>query len=270
MEARAPELSEDAAKLDEAKKQLHALGFDQAAIERATNGLKPRLTHKTQIRKIVARLGLDPDGDIAKQWTSLCDSFGKAHQRSFHHSLKVDEEFRSQYQQPFDTVLRAVAVALEGRYATLMRRVEEIAAISNRAQAAKAFASEIPGALPLQWHFFRRLTTGDWLPHLAREKLLGEPLSGPEEAGASGMRYRQWPAGNYLQRMVEASDAATRKAAVEALRNVAASKHPDIQHDGIEILAALPPDEAAPLTDMAVAWLGHEPRFAFLQAPESW
>jgi len=100
MEARAPELSEDAAKLDEAKKQLHALGFDQAAIERATNGLKPRLTHKTQIRKIVARLGLDPDGDIAKQWTSLCDSFGKAHQRSFHHSLKVDEEFRSQYQQP--------------------------------------------------------------------------------------------------------------------------------------------------------------------------
>jgi hypothetical protein len=268
MEARAPEPPEDAAKLDEARKQLSALGFDQGAIQRATNGLKPRLTHKTQIRKIVARLGLDPDGDVAKQWTSLCDSFGKAHQRSFHRSLKVDEEFRSQYQQPFDTVIRAVAVALEGRYAALMRRVEEIATMSNRAQAAKEFASEIPGALPLQWHFFRRLTTGEWLPHLAKEELLGEPLPGPEEAGTSGTRYGQWPAGNYLQRMAEASDAATRKAVVEALRNVAASEHPDIHHDGVEVLAALPPDESAPLADMAIAWLGREARFGFLQAPE--
>src|SRR5260221_9719080 len=244
------------------------MGFDEPAIQRAINGLRPRLTHKTQIRKIVARLGLDPDGDVATRWTLLCDTFGKAHQRSFHHSLKVDDEFRSQYQQPFDAVIRAVAVALEGRYAALMRRVEELAAMPNRARAAKAFASEIPGALPLQWHFFRRLTTGDWLPHLAKEGLLGEPLSGQEEAGRAGMRYPQWPVGNYLQRMAEAPDTATRRGVVETLRKVAASKHPDIQYDGIEIIAALPPDESAPLADMAVAWLDRTPHFEALQAPE--
>jgi len=215
MEAKAPN-EPDTGKLDEALKQLSALDFDESAIQRAINALKPRQTHKTQIRKIVARLGLDPEGDVAKRWVALCGSFGKVHERSFHQSLKVDEEFRSQYQQPFDTVIRAIAVALEGRYAALMRRVEELAAMPNRAQAAKAFASEIPGALPLQWHFFKRLMTGDWLPYLAKEELLGEPLSGPEEAGASGMRYRQWPAGNYLQRMAESPDAATRKGVVEA------------------------------------------------------
>ena len=266
MEAKAAE--PDLGKLDEALEQLRPLGFDEPTLQRAVNALKPRQTHKTQICKIVARLGLDPDGDVAKKWIALCGSFGKAHERSFHLSLKVDEEFRSQYQQPFDTVIRAVAVALEGRYAALMRRVEELAAATNRAQAIKAFAGEIPGALPLQWHFFKNLTSGDWLPHLAKEELLGEPLSGAGEPGTNGMRYREWPAGNYLQRMAESPDEASRRSVVEALRNVASSEHPDIHHDGIEILAALPPDESAPLAKLAVAWLGRDHRFALLQAPE--
>ena len=156
MEAKAPEQPESADKLEEARKALEMLGyFDEDAIRRATDGLKPRFSHRRQIRKIVTRLGLDPEGDIAKRWISLSDSFGRAHERSFHRSLEVDDEFRSRYQEPFDTVIRAVAVALEGRYVALMRRVEEIIAMPNRSEAVAAFASEIPGALPLQWHFFR-------------------------------------------------------------------------------------------------------------------
>lgn len=267
MEAKASELPEDAARLDEAQKQLRALGYDAETVQQASKYLKPRFTHKDQIRKIVARLGLDPDGDIATKWASLSDSVGKAHERAFHRSLAVDDEFRARYQQPFDTVIRAVAVALEGRYATLMRRVEEIAAMPNWAAAAAAFATEIPEAMPLQWHFFKTLTTGDWLPHLAKQKLLGEPSMEPEEV-SNGFRNRQWPAGNYLQRLAESPDPSTRKRVAETLRAVAASKHPDIHQDGLEILVALPPDESAPLADIAVAWLGRESRFGFLQAPE--
>jgi hypothetical protein len=179
----------------------------------------------------------------------------------------VDDEFRTRYQRPFDTVIRAVAKALEGRYATLMGRVEEIAAMPDRAAAAAAFAREIPEAMPLQWHFFKTLTTGDWLPHLATQQLLGEPMIEPEEA-SNGFRNRQWPVGNYLRRLAESPDPATRKRVAETLRAVATSRHPDIHQDGIEILAALPPEESAPLVDMAVAWLGRESRFGFMQAPE--
>ena len=132
MEGKVPDKPENASQLDEARKALKALGcFDKDAIRRATESLKPRFGHKTQIRKIVARLGLDPEGDIGKRWISLNDNFGKAHERSFHRSLEVDDEFRSRYQEPFDTVIRAVAVALEGRYVPLMRRVEAIIAIPN-------------------------------------------------------------------------------------------------------------------------------------------
>jgi hypothetical protein len=268
MDARATEDQGDTEKVEQAQRALDALGFDEATISRASAALKPRFSHKNQIRKIVERLGLAPDGDVANCWTSLCDSFGKAHQRSFHHSLKVDDEFRTQYQQPFDTVIRAVAVALQSRYVSLMHRVEQLAAMPNRAQAVVLFANEIPGALPLQWHFFQRLQTGDWLPHLARERLLGEPLAASHEGASDGMRFRQWPAGNYLLRMAESPDAATRKGVVDALKNVESSKHPDIHRDGMEILAALPSEESAQLSELAVGWLGREDRLSFLQAPE--
>jgi hypothetical protein len=268
MEAKASDDTDSEEKISQAKQNLIALGFDEPSIQRAGNALKPRFSHKNQIRKIVTRLGLAPDGDVAIRWTSLCDSFGKAHQRSFHHSLEVDEEFRTHYQQPFETVIRAVAIALQGRYVALMRRVEELTAMQNRAHAVALFASEIPGALPLQWHFFQRLQTGDWLPHLARERLLGEPLAGSHEGAGEGMRFRQWPAGNYLLRMAESPDATTRNGVVQALRAVASSSHPDIHHDGLEILAALPPADSAQLSDLAAGWLRREDRFSFLQAPE--
>jgi len=101
MDAKATEDREGTEKIEKAKLALAALDFDEAAINRAGGALKPRFSHKNQIRKIVERLGLAPDGDVANGWTSLCESFGKAHQRSFHHSLKVDDEFRAKYQPAF-------------------------------------------------------------------------------------------------------------------------------------------------------------------------
>ncbi len=56
---------------------------------------------------------------------------------------------------------------------------------------------------------------------------------------------------------------------VETLCEVATSKHPDIHADGIEIIAALSPEESALLTDMAVGWLTPEERYGLLQAPET-
>jgi hypothetical protein len=181
----------------------------------------------------------------------------------------VDDDFRVQYLQPFDTVIRAVAIALQGRYVPLMRRVEELAAADNRAEAAASFAREIPGAPPLQRHFFQSLTTGDWLPHLAKQGLLAEPLPALTLGETSeGPRYRPWPAGDYLRRMAGSSDAQSRSGAIAALRNVADSKHPDVQHVGMEILAALPADESALLTDVAVSWLSQDTSFAVLQPAE--
>jgi hypothetical protein len=185
MEARAPETAEDAEKIAEARKQLRVLGFEDQVIDRAARELKPRLNHMQQIRQIVSRLGLAPDGDIANLWTSLTENFGGAHQRSFHRSLQVDDDFREKYQLPFGTVIRAVAVALQGRYVALMRRAEELAAMADRKHAAKLFASEIPGALPLQRHFFDKLQTADWLPHLANRACLASRWRGPKRARAA-------------------------------------------------------------------------------------
>jgi hypothetical protein len=62
-------------------------------------------------------------------------------------------------------------------------------------------------------------------------------MAGQEEDSGSGFRHRQWPAGNYLQRMAASADAQKRKLIAEALRAVAESEHPDICRDGTEVLA---------------------------------
>ena len=46
-------------------KALKELGYDDNAVTRALDALAPRTNHKDQIRRILTRLGFEPDGDIA-------------------------------------------------------------------------------------------------------------------------------------------------------------------------------------------------------------
>jgi hypothetical protein len=251
-----------------ARKFLAELQFDQPAIDRAIESLKPRITHKAQVLKIVTRLGFDPQSDTANSWAKLTDTNEIVHDRSFHQSLKVDDEFRANFQKPFDAVIRDVAIALRKRYAALVRHVDELASSTKYARALKSFKAEIPGAMQLQWRFYSRLTTGAWIPHLLKAGLLGEPVEHRPESVGEGWHYRDWAAGSYLRKMAESTDAGTRQSVVAALRSVAASDHPDIRQTGIAILAALPAVESAPLAELAVAWINRGGGAWYLLEPD--
>jgi hypothetical protein len=82
MEAKTPDEVLDPAKRRQAEEKLRELNFSEDDIRAAVKALTPRVSHKAQIRKIVVRLGLAVDGDIAKSWLSVCDVVGKAHQRN--------------------------------------------------------------------------------------------------------------------------------------------------------------------------------------------
>jgi hypothetical protein len=262
------ETAEPPPRLQQAHEALLHLGYEERATLRALRELTPQTTHEAQIRKIIARLGLDPQGATAKAWVNLCGTYGRAHERSFHRSLSVDDEFRSKFQRPFDSVIRAIAVALRTRYSALLQRVEELASMSDIAQAVSLYEKEIPGALPLQWHFFRCLKTADWLPHLINRNLVGECLSGAGPRTDGEIRLGQWPAGDYLLRMAQSSDSVTRQYVVTIIRQCASSSSPDIRRSGFEILAALPATESAPLANIAAGWLDAEDHAMLLTAPE--
>jgi hypothetical protein len=255
-------------RIEEAKAQLKLLGFSGDAVQRVANQLRPRLSHKEEIEKIVTRLGLAPNGDIAQAWKSISQAHSQAHGgRALHQSFVVDDAFRADWQAPFDTAIRGLMIALQGKYAAFMQRVDQLVAMPDRAAAVTSFSKEIPGALPLLWHFFNRLETPDWLPHLAKRNLLAAPLSQADEPGDDGSFLRQWPAGRYLLRMAKSPDASARALIAAILRGLAASTHPDVQQMGIEILAALPPADAAPLVDLAEQWLTPAARFIMAQGP---
>jgi hypothetical protein len=235
-----------------ARRVLKKMGFDDGAVQRAGDGLKPKFSHKTQIERITGRLGLAADSDVTKLWIELNDTYGRVHERSFHQRLDVDDTFRAQYAHRFDTVIRTLALQLQDRYAALMQRAKEIAGMPP-AEGIKLFVSEIPGAIQLRLYFYENLASDEWLPFLEAEGLLQEPL--PDEQISSALRLWAWPVGRYLVRMAASDNATTREIVNRALRALKASMHPDVQRLGLEIIAALPADEAATLADLVSGWL---------------
>jgi hypothetical protein len=67
--------------------------------------------------------------------------------------------------------------------------------------------------------------------------------------------------------MAKSSNDATRKTVIQALRAIQFSSHPDVQHFGMDVIEALPADEAVELCDIAVNWLTPE-RSQFTMTPQ--
>jgi hypothetical protein len=259
-EAEQKDDSEQAVKVGEA---LRPLGYSQEAIESAIKSLPPKTSHAEQIRKIAEHLGLAADSDIANAWVTLSRTADQAHKRDFHHSLRVDEDFRKEFLEPFELVVRGVMVTLEPRFSAMTKRAEALALMAPVSRAVKLFEKEIPGSLPLQWHFYQVLNSPLWLPFLIERNL----TSAPVHKIALGMKFRQWPVGIYLLRMAKLHDGATPALVAKALRTVAHSKHSDVLQRGFDIVAGLPTAEAASVADIVVGWLSPDIRNAFLDAP---
>lgn len=250
-----PAPSEDELKRQtEAAEALRKIGYDEDAIKRAVPRLQAPDSHKGAIRKIVVWLGLAEDGDIAKKWLAVSRADSKAHERKFTRQLRVDEEYRERWAQPFDTVIRAVAAALQTKFAALIVRTGNLARMTDPAAALAAFERQNIGAMTVQWHFYRNIEGPAWLPELINRNLVAEPLPrAPDDEGR--LSYRDWPVSQYLLKVAKGDDAKARESLAGVLRSLAGSKHPDVRRDGLEILANLTPDESAALADVAVGWL---------------
>ncbi|MEF2074792.1 hypothetical protein [Consotaella aegiceratis] len=253
-------------RLEQATAALRELGYSQQAADRAVKELTPRLSHREQIERICASLGLAPDGDVARSWKFVKDVNKKVHYgRALHQSLEVDDQFRSEWQAPFDTAVRGLMVALQGKYTAYIGRLDEILAMPDRKAAVEALSREIPGALPLLSYFFDRLGTPDWLDPLAAKKLLAASWAGLDDID-DGLRLQHWPAGRYLVRMAGSSDSTVRAKVADALHFVGRSEDPDVHWLGAEAIAALPADEAEPLIDILDRWLSRDTRLPYSSA----
>lgn len=251
---RRPEMTrpaDETEKLAQAAALLRGLGFDDAAVASAGNALAPRDNHKAQIGAILKWLGYTGSDPVNAAWGRLRKVMKAVHERSFHDLLLVDDDFRREFQEPFETMVHFVAKGMQRRYSALLLRVEEITAISDREAAVSAFIKEVPGAPPLQWHFFSRLETEDWLPVLAKYGLLKPPF--PHTIAA--FPFGSWPAGSYLLKTVCSSDSHVRDLIVDALTVAANSARADVRPMIITILCQLSPGEAIKFSGNVVEWL---------------
>jgi hypothetical protein len=267
MEAKAAESLQDIEKLGSALKALKVAGYGDDALQRARKALTPQHNHANEIRLIGGRLGLSAESDIVQAWISLTRTVGRAHERHFHRSMAIDDTFRNDFQQPFELVLVGLLSALQKRYAALMARVETIASMPDRAAAIYLFETEIPGAMPLQWHFYQTIKSSDWLPHLIRRELVREPAIDDDEFDVK--EYGHWPIGHYLLNVAKSGDDGPVLHLVEAVRAVALSRHPAVRRYGLEIIAVLPPDVCNDLVEVVIGWLEPEAPNFYYTAPQA-
>jgi len=141
--------------------------------------------------------------------------------------------------------------------------------MDDHGKAAKLFAQEIPGAFPLQSHFFQKLNDGSWLPPLKAQGLLREPLWDADDK-ENNARFTDWPAGEYLVRMAASGDDVTRKNVVAALVGLVPSEHPAVRSSGLAALAALPISESAELVTLATTWLDGGGESIFQKSAEAY
>jgi hypothetical protein len=266
MEAKAVENKEDAARLKEALKILKREGYGPEPLQRAAKALKPQHNHAAEIKLIGTRLGLSEDSETVQSWISLTKTAGRAHERHFHRSMSIDDAFRHDFQRPLDLVLGGVLAALQKRYAAFMKRVETIAALPNRAEAIDLFESEIPNALPLQWHFFQRIQSADWLPLLLQRNLVHEPLLDADDSDVTD--YGPWPVGHYLLNVGKSHDPDAVPFLAETIRGLTDSHHPAVRRSGLDTIAELPPVAANDLVDVVVGWLDPDTPNFYYTAPE--
>ena len=264
MEAELAESDHDVARLKRALKLLKNSGYGAAALQRARKALTPRHNHATEIKLIAARLGFSADSDIVRAWISLTGAAGEAHKRHFHQSMNVDDSFRNNFQRPLDLVLGGILVALQKHYAAFLKRVETIAAMLDKVKAVSLFAAEIPSSMPLQWHFYQTIQSPDWLPLLLDRQLVREPLVDEESEVTD---YGPWPIGHYLLSVAKAGDAKGIPHLAKALRTIQGSSHPAVKRSGLEVIAALPAEDANDLVDIVTRWLRQDtPNFYYTAA----
>lgn len=240
--------------LKEATAALRNLGHTGDALRNAVRCLQPKDTHAEIIKKIVNWLDLAEDGDIATSWLKVRNANQQVHKRKFNHSLIVDDDFRQEWAQPFDTVIRGIAVALQTKYADMMLRVSSLAQMNNPPVALARFEKLNVSAMTVQFHFYQNIEGPAWLPELINRRLVAEPL--PRTPDDNGDRpYHEWPVSEYLIKMARSEDKPSHELLATVLRSISGSNHPDVRHAGLDILASLPPEVSAPLADIAVGWL---------------
>ena len=75
-------------------------------------------------------------------------------------------------------------------------------------------------------------------------------------------------ANHYLLKLAKSGDVSANEGIVEAIRRVAGSNHPDVRRQGLEIIAALPPDISNGLVDVAIGWFDPDTPNFYYTAPE--
>ena len=212
--------------------------------------------HKAKILAILTGLEISHDDLVAEYWLGFAgqgsaDSLAtRAHRNALDEPRPFSDEFATYFDR-FEQVLDAVLERFEINYFEIFGRLEELLAISSPGNDhADMLRQRFPRTEAVAQYFFSRAPAA-WVGPLHRNGFFARPPSALIDEDAGTVQFPAWPLSQFLARV--AADAPD--AVVAAVRTMAATDNIRVNHDLVEIAAALPVAASAELVPQIVAAL---------------
>jgi hypothetical protein len=222
-----------------------------------TRGRNQSDGHRAKILAILTELDISDDDLVAEYWLGFAgqgtaDSLAtQAHRNALDEPRPFSDEFAAYFDR-FEQVLDVVLERLEINYFEIFGRLEELLATpSPGSKHARMLRQRFPRTEAVTQYFFSKASAA-WVGPLHSQGFFARPPSPLIDDDAGTVQFPPWPPSQFLARM--ASE--TPDAVVAAARSIAATDNIRVNHDLVEIAAALPAESSAELVPQVVAALG--------------
>jgi hypothetical protein len=212
--------------------------------------------HRAKILAILTALDISHDDLVAEYWLGFAgqgtaDSLAtQAHRNALDEPRPFSGEFAAYFDR-FEQVLDVVLERLETNYFEIFGRLEELLSTSSPGSShASTLQQRFPRTETITQYFFSRASAA-WVGPLYRQGFFARPPSPLIDDDSGTVQFPPWPPSQFLARMA----AEVPDAVVVAARTIAATDNIRVNHDLIEIAAALPAESSAELIPQIVAAL---------------
>jgi hypothetical protein len=214
----------------------------------------PKGSHRDKIVAILSALDVPLTSKVAIDWLALTDRDGREalHRHAHRDDLGPPRSAIDLVRrwERFEGILAHVLGALERRFLTVFRRLDDLASRSSpTTQDIVTLRGAVPQSDVALQYFFGRLSSPAWIRPLAAAHYFSHP-PGPVRV-PDGVSFQRWPPLEYLARM----SAVAPDLVAEVALAVPNSENPFVNDTLADIALALPASSAARFLDRVDGWL---------------
>jgi hypothetical protein len=214
-------------------------------------------SHADKIRAVLTELGISHEDLVAEFWLGLAgkDNPQNLASRAHRYALEAPRPFNDEfldYVDKVEQVLDAVLERFESNYFEIFERLDDLLATPEPTEThGHRLRQNFPHSEAVAHHFFSNASAA-WVGPLHRAGFFAEPPLVQVDEDAGTVQFPPWPASLFLARIAAHAPGPV----VEAVLAMSGTDNSRVNHDVVEIAAAVPAAYSTQLVPKVIAALG--------------